>query len=235
MSKTFRRLVVSTAGLALIGPLGLACAPAADLPQSGDGTSAAQETPKRGGLLVTAYNRNPVGFDPHKTISDPTMTRINRIYSRLLRFRTGPEWEPGDYTPEADLAERWEQPDHLTFIFHLRKGVKFHNKPPVNGREMTSADVKYSLERMQNLSQSKYLLEKVKNIEAPDNYTIKITLSEPYVPILNNLANHTALILAKEVEAQFGDFTKPETDHRDGALHAQGAPGRCQGRVRPQS
>ena len=38
-----------------------------------------------------------------------------------------------------DLAERWEMPDPLTYIFHLHEGVKFHD-----GRELTSADVKFT-------------------------------------------------------------------------------------------
>ena len=45
----------------------------------------------------------------------------------------------------GDLAERWETPDALTYVFHLRKGVKFHD-----GREVTSKDVKATIEFMLN-------------------------------------------------------------------------------------
>jgi ABC-type transport system substrate-binding protein len=49
-------------------------------------------------------------------------------------------WFHYTYTPiqylKGALAESWEQPDPMTVIFHLRKGVRFHNKPPVNGREV---------------------------------------------------------------------------------------------------
>ncbi|MCP4749251.1 MAG: hypothetical protein GY866_00010 [Proteobacteria bacterium] len=48
---------------------------------------------------------------------------------------------------ELELAESYHQPDNLTYVFKLRKGVRFHNIPPVNGCGMTSADVKYSIER----------------------------------------------------------------------------------------
>ena len=45
------------------------------------------------------------------------------------------------YLPiEPDLAERWEEPDDTTVVFHLRKGVKWHNKPPLNGREFVAED-----------------------------------------------------------------------------------------------
>jgi peptide/nickel transport system substrate-binding protein len=36
---------------------------------------------------------------------------------------------------EPDLAERWEELDDTTYVFYLRQGVKWHHKPPVNGRE----------------------------------------------------------------------------------------------------
>src|ERR1700686_772861 len=41
--------------------------------------------------------------------------------------------------PHGDLAERWETPDAVTYVFHLRSGVKFQD-----GRPVTSADVKYT-------------------------------------------------------------------------------------------
>ena len=48
---------------------------------------------------------------------------------------------------EPDLAERWEEPDDTTYVFHLRQGVKWHNKPPVNGRELVAEDVKFTYDR----------------------------------------------------------------------------------------
>src|SRR5712692_3541407 len=70
----------------------------------------------------------------------------------ILRVRG---WDPphcdphitGTFIVEPDLAERWESPDDTTSIFHLRKGVKWHNKPPVNGRELVAEDVKFSFDR----------------------------------------------------------------------------------------
>ena len=45
------------------------------------------------------------------------------------------------------LAESWDRPDDQTLIFHIRQGVHFQNKPPVNGRELDAYDVEYSLNR----------------------------------------------------------------------------------------
>ena len=48
---------------------------------------------------------------------------------------------------EGDLAESWQQTSDTTYVFKLRKGVQFHAKPPVNGRELTAEDVRYTFER----------------------------------------------------------------------------------------
>jgi len=45
---------------------------------------------------------------------------------------------------EPDLAEGWEELDDTTYVFYLRKGVKWHNKPPLNGRELVADDVKFT-------------------------------------------------------------------------------------------
>ena len=89
--------------------------------------------------------------------------------------------------------------------------MKFHNKPPVNGREVTAADAKYSLERFMAKSAFKTRLEPVQSIEATDRHTLKITLKEPYAPFLNHLASPSfTAILAKEVEDKFKDFNQPD-------------------------
>ena len=51
---------------------------------------------------------------------------------------------PGTFTVEPDLAERWEEPDDTTVVFHLRRGVRWHNKPPLYGSELTAEDVKFT-------------------------------------------------------------------------------------------
>ena len=84
--------------------------------------------PKRGGLLrVRGYD--PVHFDHHQSINFKTNTTLSFVHSTLVRHKIGPDVQPGTFTVEPHLAERWEQPDDTTYIFHLRKGVKWHNKP----------------------------------------------------------------------------------------------------------
>src|SRR5262249_14274054 len=102
--------------------------------------------PKRGGILrVRGYD--PPHFDHHQTISFKTNTTLSLVHSTLVRYKVGPEIPPGMFTVEPHLAERWEQPDDTTYVFHLRQGVKWHNKPPLNGRELVAEDVKFTFDR----------------------------------------------------------------------------------------
>jgi peptide/nickel transport system substrate-binding protein len=94
------------------------------------------ETPKRGGWLTVATDSTAVGLDPHLSIVHATLTFTEHVYDTLLRYNYKMESEPS-------LATSWEQPNEMTYIFHLRKGVKWHN-----GREFTSEDVKFTFDRI---------------------------------------------------------------------------------------
>ena len=104
------------------------------------------QTPKRGGVLRIAEREAP-GLDPHLSISFLTHSYVSLSYSQLVRFPNGPEQKhPADFSILPDLAEKWTiSKDGKVYAFSLRKGVTFHNKPPVNRREVTADDVKYSL------------------------------------------------------------------------------------------
>ena len=169
--------------------------------------------PKRGGILrVRGYD--PVHFDPHQTISFKTHTTLSFVYSKLVRHKVGPEVQPGIFTVEPDLAERWEALDDTTYIFHLRRGVKWHNKPPVNGRELVAEDVKFTYDRFLTDpgNANRYILDRVERVEVVDRYTVKFVLKEPFVWLVNALAYPWSMwIIAPEVVQQFGDLKKPET------------------------
>src|ERR1700687_2281943 len=106
------------------------------------------QQPKRGGVIRIAEREAP-GLDPHLTISFLTHSYLSLSYSQLVRFPNGPEQKsPTAFSILPDLAEQWTgSKDGKIYTFSLRKGARFHNKPPVNGRELTAEDVKYSLER----------------------------------------------------------------------------------------
>ena len=169
--------------------------------------------PKRGGVLrVRGYD--PVHFDPHQTISFKTHTTLSFVYSKLVRHKIGPEVRPGTFVVEPDLAESWEELDDTTYIFHLRKGVKWHNKPPVNGRELVAEDIKFTYDRFLTDpgNANRYMLDLVERVEVIDRYTVKFVLKEPYVWLVNALAYPWSMwIIAPEVVQQFGDLKKPES------------------------
>jgi peptide/nickel transport system substrate-binding protein len=129
-----------------------------------------------------------------------------------VRFPYGHEQKsPYDLTIMPDLAERWEYLDDKTVVFYLRKGVKFHNKPPVNGRELKAQDVKYSLERFTAKSGFRARFDDVDRVEVVDDYTVKIITKHPFAPLLAQLASPSHnMILPKEAEDQYGDFNKAE-------------------------
>ncbi len=93
------------------------------------------------------------------------------------------------FTPESfqtgALAESWEQPDPLTYIFHIRKGVNWHDKAPMNGRELTAKDVEFNFHRMTGLgsgytepSEFRINLQNVpfESVTATDKYTVVMKL-----------------------------------------------------------
>jgi len=171
------------------------------------------QTPKRGGALaIRTYD--PPHFDPFQTISYKTHIALSFTHSRLLKHKAGPSVVPGTFPIEGDLAESWTQPNETTYVFKLRKGVKWHNKPPVNGREVTADDVVFSVNHFLTVkgNANAYMLKAVDKVEAPDKYTVKFTLKEPFVWFLDMLSNpHAVAIVAKEVLDKHGDFKKSET------------------------
>lgn len=84
-----------------------------------------------------------------------------------------------------DLAESWESPDPLTYVFHLRHGVKFHD-----GRTLTSADVKYTFDTILSgavKTPKRGAFRMITSIDAPDDFTVIFHLQAPYASFLWNL------------------------------------------------
>ena len=176
--------------------------------------TARAQTPKRGGTFRLVLQSDPVtGFDPHQTISFVTMVPLSFAYSRLVKVKAGPSVKPMTYPIEPDLAESWTQPDDKTYVFKLKKGVRWHPKPPVNGRELTADDVKYTYERFLTIkgNGNRPVLEYVDRIDVLDKYTVKFTLKEPNAWFLGLLASTSTWIVAKECVEKFGDLKKAES------------------------
>jgi peptide/nickel transport system substrate-binding protein len=179
-----------------------------------DPAPAEAQTPKRGGVFRIRGEDAASGFDPHLAVNHHRIaTNLSFTHSRLVRIKSGAQVKPGTMPIEPDLAESWTQPNETTYVFKLRKGVRWHNKPPVNGRELTAEDVKYTYERFLTVkgNPNRSMLEQVEKIEALDRYTVKFTLSEPFAWLLDYLAATVMWVVPKEAVEKFGDLKRAET------------------------
>ncbi len=105
------------------------------------------------------------------------------------------------------LAESWDVPDPQTYIFHIRQGVRWHDKAPMNGRELTAEDVVYNFNRWRTSDQNTRLDElPYESITATDRYTVEIKLQDPPLDVLLVLIDdNIAFVNAPEVIDQHGD------------------------------
>ncbi len=164
---------------------------------------------KRGGTYNFGTNWDPPHYDPTFTESGGLMQLSTVNYDTLLEFVTGCKYDPLKLQIEPGLAESWSMSsDGLVYTFKIRKGIKWVNKPPVNGRELTAEDVRWSIEHYMTekgaLQKADY--ETVDRVEVVDPYTLKITLKTPTFYLLTRLASRKHLILPREIKEADGDF-----------------------------
>ena len=164
--------------------------------------------PTPGGTMVISGPSDIASLDPLTSSSFNTQYRIAPVYQRLINFSSGPDIGYTAQVLKPELATSWEVSDDLlTYTFTLREGVLWHDVPPVNGREFTSADVKATFEAILDQGHQAALLANVTSIEAPDDYTVVLNLSEPFAPLLNNMASHFMWILPAEAISDDYDRT----------------------------
>ncbi len=213
--------VISIAALGISIVLA-ACGPAAQQPAGGGAAPPVEEKAKtgaevakeRGGKLLVSQSgafANP--NDPHLTA-----TANGRVYAMpIVNWLMKRDVHDQNFSIINDLAKSWTlSSDALTYTFKLQEGVKFHNVAPVNGREFTSADARYSLmrvtadpsvieEKWKPRFQRRLDFGDIQSIEAPDKYTVVVKLKEPYAPFMDAIANPSTAILPKEFVDTFPD------------------------------
>ena len=129
--------------------------------------------------LVMIIESSPTNLDPRVGI-DAQSERIGELlFDALLTRDEHLNVQPG-------LAERWEIPDPLTYVFHLHHGVTFHD-----GRLLTSRDVKWTFDsllegKIRSTKSAAYRF--VDHIDAPDDFTVVFHLKEPNATLLWNLS-----------------------------------------------
>lgn len=141
---------------------------------------AAEETPKKGGTLIWGHSETTENLDIQQTGTASTLRVLQNVHCTIVtvdkHFKVIP-----------NLAKKFEvTPDGITYTFHLRKDVLFHN-----GKKMTSADVKYSFERCKDPktgATNGSVFNSVNSIDTPDDYTVVVRMSKIYEPFLPRLA-----------------------------------------------
>ncbi len=154
---------------------------------------------KRGGTLVVGNDEDAVGLDPHISFAFASSNFYEHAYSGLTRFNAKMEIE-------GDLATSWDIPNPTTYVFRLRKGVKFHN-----GREMTAEDVRYSIERIRdpkNGSPVRDTYADVEKIDVVDRHTVRLILGRPNAALLSGITGRASYVVPKEEVDKHGSLQK---------------------------
>jgi peptide/nickel transport system substrate-binding protein len=139
------------------------------------GRAAAQGRP--GGALTFASAALPPNIEPHMQGLDIWQKRKPLIYENLV-------WIDPALEPQPELAERWEQTSPTEYVFHLRRGVRFHD-----GKELDAEDVKYSYDRIRDpkVSPGANDFLAVKSIDVVDRHTVRFALNGPFATFLVNV------------------------------------------------
>jgi peptide/nickel transport system substrate-binding protein len=171
---------------------------------------ASDKTPKRGGILTRASAWDPPVLDPRLTNSVGLFQMATLVYNRLVRYPYSDEANgSADLTLKGDLAASWESSaDFKTWTFRLRQGVKWHNVPPLKGRELVAEDIKYCYEAYAKEGVQSFTFQQIDGMETPDKYTIRIHLKTPNTMFPENLAEPVAVIFSREVLEEDGDLKK---------------------------
>jgi peptide/nickel transport system substrate-binding protein len=161
------------------------------------GTPALGQTPRSGGTLISAQTTEATGLDPQIVPAFSRSRRSPLMYNQLVRF-------DADMNPVPELAESWDvSKDGLTWTFRLRQGVKFHD-----GQELTSADVKFTFDRLVEKSPGKGDFVTVDKIEPTGKYAIKFVTKEPFAGLLAALGSFWGFIISEAGIKQHGDLNK---------------------------
>ncbi|AEC51401.1 extracellular solute-binding protein [Pyrococcus sp. NA2] len=144
-------------------------------------------------VVIYGYDSEMITLDPSIEFSNSIVTLAN-VYECLVKYT--------DKGLEPWLATSWESNENGTeWIFHLRKGVKFHT-----GNELTAEDVKWSIERTIRMGMGPaFIWDPVESIEIIDKYTIKFKLKYPAnLPLIASSA-YGAYIMDSKFLSKIGD------------------------------
>ncbi len=188
MKKSWKKL----AGSVLAGVLALSLV--AGCGGGGSKSSGSSGSGKKGSINISLHQ------DPPKLDPMPSTAFVDRIVFQSIFDKLVDLDAKGNIIPM--LAEKWEiSPDGLTYTFHLKKGVKFHD-----GTDFNAEAVKFTLERnKQKGSSRRSELSFVKEVTVKDPLTVVLTLSKPYAPLLSQLTDRAGMIVSPTAVKKDGD------------------------------
>jgi peptide/nickel transport system substrate-binding protein len=189
----------SAAAIFVLATILQACAPSAS-----PGASASASQPKHGGTLVLARSGEVTNLDPHKVPAFTSARVFELIYSYVMRLD-----ENLGVQPDLAASMPTTSADGKTVTVKLRTGVKFHNGDP-----LTSADVKYTFERIldpKNAAVARSFFTDVDTISAPDDSTVVFNLKNPNAALIAYMAHPNTGIVSKKIGEANADLSKKET------------------------
>ncbi len=158
-----------------------------------------------GGTLIWGRGGDSVSLDLAQATDGESIKAGIQIYENLVKF--------GDNSMEIEpqLATSWEvSDDGLTWTFHLRKDVKFHDGTPFNAKAVYDSfariiDKKHPFHAYGKWVYLSLSLGMVKEIKVIDDHTIALTTKTPYAPLINNLALWLCPIVSPTAMAKYKD------------------------------
>jgi len=136
--------------------------------------------------LLYGLTLSPSGIDPHVNASSELGIPLRSVYDTLVYRATGSPEASQQFVP--GLAESWEiSEDGLTYTFHLRRDVKFHDGTPFNAAAV-QANLQRIVDPATRSQKAVFLLGPFRSVETIDEYTVAIHLFSPYAPLLDGLS-----------------------------------------------
>lgn len=177
--------LVFAAVLAVIGALtGCSTGQGVDL---GAGTS---------GNLIAAIAGEPDQLDPHKTTAYFSFQVLENVFDTLVEPDENLQMQPA-------LAESWEvSPDGLTWTFHLRDGVVFHDGTPLTADDVVFSYRRIIDEELANVDK----FDAVTAVEAPDPSTVVIRTDRPVPNMLTNLGGFKGMAIVSRSNVESGQI-----------------------------
>ena len=194
------RLRFLAAAVLVLGTILAACAP----PGTATPSATAGGQPKKGGTLILARAGEVTNLDPHKVPAFTSARVFELVYSYLMRLD-----ENLGVQPELAESMPTTSSDGKQVTVKIRKNVKFHNGDP-----LTSADVKYTFDRIiepKTAAVARSFFADVENIGAPDDTTVVFNLKNPNAALVAYMAHPNSGIVSKKIGEANSDLSKKET------------------------